>query len=193
MKEKIMYQSTKKCRICANTELDPIVDLGTQILTGVFPKSKDEKITAGPLELVKCREDKEGHNCGLVQLKHSYDLGEMYGDNYGYRSGLNKSMVDHLNKKVSMILSLVELKDGDLVIDIGSNDSTLLQAYPKDKAVISVSTQREPNIRNFIRPILSFFPIFFHQQLSKKTLEPRRPRLLPRSRCSMTWKLPWSL
>ena len=32
---------------------------------------------------------------GLSQLKHSYESQEMYGDNYGYRSSLNQTMVDH--------------------------------------------------------------------------------------------------
>jgi NDP-4-keto-2,6-dideoxyhexose 3-C-methyltransferase len=54
----------------------------------------------------------------------------MYGENYGYRSGLNGSMVRHLNSKVHNILKRVDLAKGDLVIDIGSNDSTTLRAYP---------------------------------------------------------------
>lgn len=57
----------------------------------------------------------------------------MYGMNYGYRSGLNKGMVKHLQSIVSEICEFVSLQPGDLVIDIGSNDSTLLQSYPEDK------------------------------------------------------------
>jgi hypothetical protein len=69
--------------------------------------------------------------CGLVQLRQSYDLSEMYGVNYGYRSGLNASMVRHLHSKVEKILhSGILLKD-DLIIDIGSNDATTLLAYPQ--------------------------------------------------------------
>eukprot|EP01031_Cornospumella_fuschlensis_P013504 gene13504-16515_t len=98
------------------------------MLTGVFPKAKDEKVTTGPLRLVKCSGGDEV--CGLLQMEHSYDLSEMYGDNYGYRSGLNQSMVTHLNNKVQKILDLVNLAHGDLVVDIGSNDGTTLRAYP---------------------------------------------------------------
>jgi len=54
----------------------------------------------------------------------------MYGDTYGYRSGLNQSMVKHLQNKVNKILSFIKLVKGDVVIDIGSNDATLLKAYP---------------------------------------------------------------
>lgn len=123
----IMYQQIERCRICGNTHLELVLDLGEQMLTGVFPRVRDSSITIGPLRLVKCVGDDV---CGLLQMEYSYDLGEMYGDNYGYRSGLNSSMVAHLNKKVERILGLVSLIEGDLIIDIGSNDSTTLQAYP---------------------------------------------------------------
>jgi NDP-4-keto-2,6-dideoxyhexose 3-C-methyltransferase len=122
---------TKKlagCRICGNRELVEVLDLGIQALTGVFPQTKSQPVTSGPLRLVKCM---GADVCGLLQLQHSYDLSEMYGLNYGYRSGLNQSMVEHLHGKVRAILPRVELGADSLVIDIGSNDSTTLQAYPR--------------------------------------------------------------
>jgi NDP-4-keto-2,6-dideoxyhexose 3-C-methyltransferase len=118
----------EKCRICGNRELVEVLDLGVQALTGVFPQSRSQKVTSGPLRLVKCM---GGDVCGLLQLQHSYDLSELYGLNYGYRSGLNKSMVEHLHGKIRKILPRVQLSADSLVIDIGSNDSTTLQAYPK--------------------------------------------------------------
>ncbi len=53
----------------------------------------------------------------------------MYGENYGYRSGLNASMVRHLTQKIGFLEKLVDLKPGDTVLDIGSNDATSLKAY----------------------------------------------------------------
>ncbi|MBC7405107.1 MAG: class I SAM-dependent methyltransferase [Cytophaga sp.] len=129
-----MYKKIEKCRICGNAHLERVLDLGEQMLTGIFPREKDSQVTTGPLRLVKCIGGNEA--CGLLQMEHSYDLGEMYGENYGYRSGLNASMVAHLNNKVKRILGLVELREGDLVIDIGSNDSTTLQAYPSSGPVL---------------------------------------------------------
>ena len=128
------YSKIKKCRICGNPRLECVLDLGEQMLTGVFPREKEAKITTGPLRLVKCTGAEDV--CGLLQMEHSYDLGEMYGENYGYRSGLNASMVAHLHNKVKRILGQVELRKGDLVIDIGSNDSTTLQAYPSSGPVL---------------------------------------------------------
>jgi hypothetical protein len=118
-----MYTEIKKCRIGESTNLVTVLSLGDQYLTGVFPKDPNEKITKGPLDLVWCPET------GLLQMKHSYSLDEMYGDNYGYRSGLNASMVAHLQQKIRTLEKFVGLTDKDLVIDIGSNDATSLKAY----------------------------------------------------------------
>lgn len=121
-----IYRQIERCRICGNARLERLLDLGEQALTGVFPKRRDEHVGAGPLRLVKCHGDGA---CGLVQLEHSYSSEQMYGDNYGYRSGLNASMVRHLHGKVARILSRVTLRDGAIVLDIGSNDGTTLAAY----------------------------------------------------------------
>jgi hypothetical protein len=118
-----MYKEIKKCRISNSKNLTTVLSLGEQYLTGVFPDSKEQKVTRGHLDLVWCPDS------GLLQLKHSYDLDEMYGDNYGYRSGLNKSMVDHLTNKINTLEELINLTDEDIVIDIGSNDATSLKAY----------------------------------------------------------------
>jgi hypothetical protein len=106
-----------------STNLVPVLDLGTQSLTGVFPRDPEAELTRGPIELVLCPEG------GLLQLRHSYDAGEMYGDNYGYRSGLNQSMVAHLAAKAAKLEALVAPGAGDVVLDIGSNDGTLLKSY----------------------------------------------------------------
>ena len=66
-------------------------------------KNENENLASGPLEITKCQ------NCDLVQLAHSYNLNMLYGENYGYRSGLNGSMVRHLNSKVHSILKRIDL------------------------------------------------------------------------------------
>ena len=122
-----MYEMIERCRICGNPELMCVLDLGVQMLTGVFPRTRDQSISSGPLRLMKCMGGPDV--CGLLQLGHSFDLGEMYGENYGYRSGLNESMVRHLRAKVAKISTCYPLSAGDLVVDIGSNDGTTLAAY----------------------------------------------------------------
>jgi hypothetical protein len=100
-----------------------VLDLGEQALTGVFPASVGELVSQGPLNLVWCR------SCTLLQLAHSFEPTEMYGENYGYRSGLNRSMSQHLARKARGLETLVDLAPRDVVLDIGSNDGTLLASY----------------------------------------------------------------
>ena len=160
-----MYSKIEKCRICGNTHLDCVLDLGEQMLTGIFPHQKNAAVTTGPLRLVKCVGGDEV--CGLLQLEHSYDLGEMYGKDYGYRSGLNASMVAHLHNKVKKILGLVTLRDGDLVVDIGSNDSTTLQAYPSKGPVLVGVDPTGIKFHTYYPPHIQLIPDFFSSDLVK--------------------------
>jgi len=159
-----MFKAIEHCRICGNTELMPVLDLGKQSLTGVFPRNRSQEITIGPLEVVRCIGDRNSC-CGLVQLKHSFDLGEMYGNNYGYRSGLNNSMVKHLHKKANDILKIVTVERGDLIIDIGSNDSTLLKAYG-DHGYILVGIDPTGNkFKKYYPTYIDLLPEFFSKEL----------------------------
>lgn len=145
------------CRLCGNSELVPVLSLGEQALTGVFPRSVGERISSGPLELVKCHGDGA---CSLLQLAHSYDSAEMYGNNYGYRSGLNQSMVSHLRQKVDGLLRLVSITKDDVVLDIGSNDGTLLSCYPQGPVLVGMDPTAQ-KFRHFyqdrIRVVADFF------------------------------------
>ena len=118
-----MTKKIEKCRVSGSTNLISVLSLGDQALTGVFPRSAAEHVTVGPLELVWCPDS------GLLQLAHSYEASEMYGENYGYRSGLNQSMVRHLTQKIAKLEKFAGLAAGDVVLDIGSNDATSLKAY----------------------------------------------------------------
>ena len=178
MDPEAMYKKIEQCRICGNTELIDILDLGEQVLTGVFPKSPEQRITSGPLRLVKCVETGEAQ-CGLLQLQHSYSLQEMYGDNYGYRSGLNSSMVRHLHSKVSRIREQVALRKGDLIVDIGSNDSTLLQAYPTDMGLHLLGIDPTgAKFADFYPAHIKLIPDFFSADSIRKSFGPRKARVI---------------
>lgn len=123
-----MLTIADKCRLCGSEKLDSIFELKNQSLTGVFPQTRETFVTAGNVGLVKCG----NKDCGLVQLRESYDINEMYGDNYGYRTGLNPSMTKHIESKIIRILDKYTPTEGGLIIDIGSNDATALKKYPQD-------------------------------------------------------------
>lgn len=141
-----MYKTIDSCRACGNQQLELVLDLGVQALTGVFPKTPEEEVPVGPLALVKCH----GPNaCGLVQLADSFDAERMYGNDYGYRSGLNQSMVRHLSQKVDSILEAFDPPPGSLVLDVGSNDGTTLAAYPPDRFRLVGVDPTAGKFRNF--------------------------------------------
>ena len=156
-----MLRPINECRVCKNKNLMKVLDLGEQYLTGIFPKTKDRVISKGPLQLLKCHQDSNNDACGLLQIAHDYDLDEMYGDDYGYRSGLNPIMVDHLKKKVSKILQTVKLSDGDIILDIASNDSTTLQAYPKNKYELVGIDPTGKKFINYYPEHIKLIPDFF--------------------------------
>ena len=165
----MLYKEIKGCRICGNQQLDLILDLGNLALTGIFPKTKGEDVPTGPLTLVKCRETitDTNNSCGLVQLKETYNPDLMYGQNYGYRSGLNKSMVNHLHNKVTKILDHVTLSLDDVIIDIGSNDSTLLQAYPKKQTALVGFDPTGEKFKNYYPDHITLFTEFFSSETFK--------------------------
>ena len=173
-----LYQEIKSCRICGNQELDVILEMKDMALTGVFPKSREEKVASGPMTLVKCRESPNNDYCGLVQLRETYNPNMMYGNNYGYRSGLNKSMVNHLDGKVKKILNQVTLNKDDIVVDIGSNDSTLLQAYPKGKATLVGFDPTGEKFREYYPDDIMLFVDFFNSKKFKSKFGSQKAKII---------------
>jgi hypothetical protein len=176
------YSEALRCRICGNTHLQPFLNLGEQALTGVFPRTREAEITVGPLELVKC--DERGHSdgktppCGLVQLRHSYDPDAMYGENYGYRSGLNQSMVQHLHRRVAKAIAIAKPVAGDVILDIGSNDGTTLRGYP-DKGFTLIGM--DPTGRKFARfypPSVRLVADFFTADRFERELPGKRAKIV---------------
>jgi len=167
----------ERCRICRNKHLVEVCDLGEQALTGIFPKSASQAVTVGPLRLTKCVGDPD-HACGLLQLAHSYELTELYGSNYGYRSGLNPSMVRHLQQKVARILSIAPLRAGDLVIDIGSNDGTTLSSYPQGQYTLIGIDPTGQKFRQYYPAHVELAPDFFSAALVQKRYPGRHARVI---------------
>jgi hypothetical protein len=117
------------CRICSEigtqkSELEVVLDLGNMALTSVFLEDGSDVLLA-PLVLCRCKK------CGLVQLQHTYSLESLYGEWYGYESHLNIAMVNHLQGKAKTLEARFYLNQEDIVVDIASNDGTLLAGYTR--------------------------------------------------------------
>lgn len=130
----MQVKTRTSCRLCGAPSLTPVVNLGEQHLATFFVSEENKDRVPErrvPLELVRCNPEVNEHGCGLVQLKHTYPAELMYAE-YWYMSGVNQTMRDALKDISSSAESMVELKDGDTVVDIGCNDGTLLKSYAKD-------------------------------------------------------------
>ena len=114
----------KQCRICNSKSLKNLFSLGKMKFTGKFPK-KNQRIPSGDVHLVIC------NKCSLVQLKDNFNLNYLYNKDYGYRTGINSTMRTHVKSVVDKISKKVKLQGGDYVLDIASNDGTLLSYYKK--------------------------------------------------------------
>lgn len=119
----LVYCQVSECRLCKSKDLDDILDLGVQALASRFPRLGDPDPPEAPLALCRCT------RCGLVQLRHSVIPGELYTYGYGYKSGTNATMRGHLTDLVPWVERRCPLKSGDIVVDIGCNDGTVLKAY----------------------------------------------------------------
>ena len=112
----------KNCRICNSRKLKKLFSLGNMKFTGKFPKKK-QFIPSGDVELIIC------NRCKLVQLRDNFNLKYLYNKDYGYRTGINLTMRKHVKSVVKKITKKVKLKKNDYVLDIASNDGTLLSYY----------------------------------------------------------------
>ena len=173
-----MFRAITACRACGNPALRSLMDLGTLALTGVFPKDPAAPHTRGPLELVQCDTARASEACGLVQLRQSYDAAEMYGDNYGYRSSLNRSMIAHLSGVAERLQRQVSLATGDLVLDIGSNDGTLLRCYPEGGPRLVGIDPTAAKFERYYRADIERIPEFFSAELVRSRFGGRGAKIV---------------
>jgi hypothetical protein len=118
------------CRICGSPHLAPVLSLGDHHIAGAFadPGGEAPIQRRVPLELVRCDTEKDQEACGLLQTRHTVPGAILYRS-YWYRSGINRTMTENLHGIARRAEELADLSAGDLVIDIGCNDGTLLDGY----------------------------------------------------------------
>jgi len=123
---------TKRCGNCNSRKLINLFSLGDLSFTGKFPKTKRINIKKTHIGLVMCS------RCFLVQLSDKYNLKYLYSPDYGYRTGINATMRNHMKDIKENLCKKAKLSRGDNVLDIASNDGTLLNLYNKNIIKVGV-------------------------------------------------------
>ena len=112
------------CRLCGSKDLNVVLPIvgtppGDHYVTA---EDKNKTQETYPLDLVLCG------GCGLAQLAYTVDPNALYG-NYVYTTSISLGLVDHFRKYADSVLGRVTPKEGSLVVDIGSNDGSLLRCF----------------------------------------------------------------
>ena len=165
----MIYKKIKKCRNCGSENLKIILDLGMQSLTGKFPKSKRKNVLKTPLSISLCIK------CKFVQLSHNFNNKYLYNLEYGYESGINTTMTKHLSGIARKVQKFKKLTKNNIVMDIASNDGTLLNSYNKQVQKIGVDPilkRFEKKYKNIKYKIPNFFSYndFKKLKLKKKLM-----------------------
>ena len=172
------FHEAKRCRCCGNPNLVPVLDLGEQYLSGVFPSLSSPPVGVGPVQLVKCMGSDPAEFCGLVQMRHSFAPEAMYGATYGYRSGLNRSMVEHLHRKADALQQRVSLGPRDLVLDIGSNDGTSLARYPSNGPTLVGIDPSAKKFAKYYRQDIELIVDFFSADVFRRHFGNRKAKVI---------------
>lgn len=117
------------CRSCGLDRLVFILSLGDQYVSNFVNDASFAGHPRGQLDLLLCQPKSGG--CGLVQLRHTVSPELMYRQ-YWYKSSVNESMRAALADVCRSAERMVSIDPGDLVLDIGCNDGTLLRSYRGD-------------------------------------------------------------
>jgi hypothetical protein len=146
----------RRCQVCGSVNLEPVIDLGHQALSDslLSPAQLDEPETTYPSRFVRCID------CSLGQIDYVVDPATVFHPEYPYRTGITRELTTHQRSVAAAIIAQYGLKPKSLVIDIGSNDGTLLSAFQEQgMRVLGVEPTNIAKIanENGIETIQSFF------------------------------------
>ena len=171
-----------ECRICGSDDMKIVISLGEQYIASRFPVYGDFSTPIIDVKLCQCN----NNDCGLLQLYENVIQSELYEYQYGYRSGLNNSMRQHLKNYKEEIESHVKLNDGDYILDIGSNDATMLSLY-SDKYIRIGIAPTGKQFNDYYQKI-ALIPTYFNKEVFKNNFQDNKCKVI--SSISMFYDLP---
>lgn len=127
----------ENCQICKNKELKSILFLGylppVNQLHPIGDRPKEQP--SYPAELLYCPK------CHLVQLGLVVDPQVIFPKEYPYTSGTTKVLRDNFADLGAEVRKMIGLNLNDLVVDIGSNDGTLLSNFVSFAKVLGITPE----------------------------------------------------
>lgn len=154
---------TRKCRLCLCNDLEIVIELNDSALCDDYLKVRVEQ-RKYPLVLNLCKK------CGFVQLGHVVPPEIIYED-YIYFTKSSPGLTAHFKKYASEVMESLELGNNNLIIDIGSNDGTLLKYFKMlGQAVIGVEPSK-PAAEIANKKKIKTYNNFFDSNLVKIILE----------------------
>lgn len=132
------------CRLCGSDRLQDAFSIGNQYINDFVRQERVGHGRKAPLDLMMCR------NCSLIQLRHTAPQELLYSRHYWYRSGVTDTMRRALRDVSAAVESIVDLQKGDVVLDVGANDGTLLETYTVP-GLIKVGCEPANNLIELLR------------------------------------------
>ena len=140
-----VYRLRTDCRACGGTRLRKFVELGPQPLANAFPRSPDEFASEAKysLDVYFCEQ------CSLVQILDVIDPEVLFRD-YIYVTGTSDTIAAHNVKYAQAVVDRLRLGADDLVVEIASNDGSLLSCFQKH-GVRTLGVEPATNIAEIAR------------------------------------------
>ncbi len=162
--------TVERCQICGNQDLSTIIFLGYLPPVNTMPllENRPHEQPAYPAQLLKCNKAE----CQLVQIGTIVDPEILFPPTYPYTSGTTKILRDNFADLYKEVYSLYGLNSEDLIVDIGSNDGTLLSNF-KNHKILGIEPTNAANLANErgIETMISFF----NADSAKKALKQKGP------------------
>jgi SAM-dependent methyltransferase len=158
------------CRLCGGRDLELVLPLKPTPLADAYVPAErlDEVQSIYPLNLFLCQ------NCGLSQLLDVVIPQVIYID-YIYETKSSLGLVEHFRRYADEVLSRIGPPEGALVVDIGSNDGSLLKFFQnRGMRVLGIDPAREI-AQEATESGVETLPVFFTPELSRKIKDERGP------------------
>src|SRR5262245_11643271 len=162
------------CQICNHAPLAHVFSLGYMPpVNWMVPVGATERSQVWePTDLMHCPK------CELVQLNDVPPQDWVFPPHYPYTSGSTKILRDNFDQQAEEAIALLNLKPGSLVIDIGSNDGTLLSCYQKrGLRVVGIEPTDIAKVA-VERGITNTFQLFFNSRVAKAVRDVHGPASL---------------